>query len=62
MIGFSIGAKLVFPLIRGLAAQITEVTLIAPDGIKENIWYRDGHRKSGDAQGIQVHIAKQPHY
>jgi pimeloyl-ACP methyl ester carboxylesterase len=40
MIGFSIGAKLVFPLIRGLAAQITEVTLIAPDGIKENIWYR----------------------
>lgn len=40
IIGFSIGAKLVFPLIQGLAAQILEVTLIAPDGIKENIWYR----------------------
>jgi pimeloyl-ACP methyl ester carboxylesterase len=40
IVGFSIGVKLAFPLIQGLATQISEVTLIAPDGIKENIWYR----------------------
>jgi pimeloyl-ACP methyl ester carboxylesterase len=40
IIGFSIGAKLIFPLFQKFAPHIQGVTLIAPDGIKENFWYR----------------------
>lgn len=40
IIGFSIGVKLIFPLFQKFAPQIQGVTLIAPDGIKENFWYR----------------------
>lgn len=42
LIGYSVGVKLIFPVITKFAQDIEEITLIAPDGIKENFWYRLG--------------------
>ena len=39
VLGFSIGAKLVFQLIVSQKHEIKDVILIAPDGIKPNFWY-----------------------
>lgn len=41
-LGFSIGAKLIFPLIPVFASKIEHIWLLAPDGIRTNIWYRLG--------------------
>jgi pimeloyl-ACP methyl ester carboxylesterase len=38
--GFSIGARLLYPVIQKFAGSIERVILIAPDGITENIWYK----------------------
>lgn len=40
LMGFSIGAKLLFPIIEAFHSQIEKVWLLAPDGIKLNFWYR----------------------
>lgn len=40
LIGFSIGAKLIYPIVRQLSEKTDAVYLIAPDGIKLNFWYR----------------------
>ena len=40
LIGFSIGAKLLFPVIEKFYSRIENVWLLAPDGIKPNFWYR----------------------
>jgi pimeloyl-ACP methyl ester carboxylesterase len=39
VIGYSLGGKLVMSLIAEMASKIDEVILIAPDGIKNNLWY-----------------------
>ena len=40
LIGFSIGGKLIFPVIEKFSSQIENVWLLAPDGIKPLFWYR----------------------
>lgn len=40
LLGFSIGCKIIFGLLPAFASRIPEVFLIAPDGIRENIWYK----------------------
>ena len=40
LIGFSIGAKLLFPVIEKFYSRIENVWLLAPDGITPNFWYR----------------------
>lgn len=40
IIAFSIGAKLVFPVIAKFAYMIDRIWLIAPDGIQPNFWYQ----------------------
>src|SRR5699024_6818951 len=37
---FSIGGKLVLATLEDFAAEVISVTLIAPDGIKLNLWYK----------------------
>jgi pimeloyl-ACP methyl ester carboxylesterase len=39
VISYSLGGKLVMSLIMEMASQIDDVILIAPDGIKNNVWY-----------------------
>jgi len=39
LLGFSIGAKLLFPILTKFQTNINEVWLLAPDGIKKNFWY-----------------------
>ncbi len=39
VIGYSLGGKLVMSLIMEMPSKIDEVILIAPDGIKNNVWY-----------------------
>lgn len=40
LIGFSIGAKLLFPVLEKFYSRVENVWLLAPDGIKINLWYR----------------------
>jgi pimeloyl-ACP methyl ester carboxylesterase len=40
LIGFSIGAKLIYPIVSHFSEKTEAVWLIAPDGIKLNPWYR----------------------
>ncbi len=40
LLGFSMGAKLLFPVLYQFNSQIDQVWLLAPDGIKQNIWYQ----------------------
>jgi pimeloyl-ACP methyl ester carboxylesterase len=40
LIGFSIGAKLLFPVLDQLSSRVDTVWLLAPDGIKLNNWYQ----------------------
>lgn len=40
LMGYSIGAKLLFPILEVFHLQIEKVWLLAPDGIKLNFWYR----------------------
>lgn len=40
MLGFSIGAKFIIPLIESFYDRIESITLLAPDGITTNVWYR----------------------
>lgn len=40
LVGFSIGAKLVFPIIETHTLIIDNVWLLAPDGITINFWYK----------------------
>jgi pimeloyl-ACP methyl ester carboxylesterase len=40
LLAFSIGAKLALPLVTYKPQHIEKVVLIAPDGIRERIWYR----------------------
>ncbi len=40
LMGFSIGAKFLFPILEEFYSQIEHVWLLAPDGIKLNFWYR----------------------
>lgn len=40
LMGFSIGAKFLFPILEAFHLQIEKVWLLAPDGIKLNFWYR----------------------
>ncbi|NJN26573.1 MAG: hypothetical protein HC819_11640 [Cyclobacteriaceae bacterium] len=40
LLSFSIGSKLVFPIIKRFADSIHQVWLMAPDGIVVNFWYR----------------------
>jgi len=48
LIGISIGAKLAIQVVLNFAHEIEKLILIAPDGIKENFWYRfaTGYRLS----------------
>ena len=39
LLGFSIGAKLLFPVLERFYSQVDKVWLLAPDGIKLNFWY-----------------------
>lgn len=39
LLGFSIGVKLLFPVLSKFYTNINEVWLLAPDGIKKNFWY-----------------------
>lgn len=39
LMGYSLGGKLVLSAILDFAAQLDEVILVAPDGVKENAWY-----------------------
>jgi pimeloyl-ACP methyl ester carboxylesterase len=39
LIGFSIGAKLIFSVVEKFYTRIKEVWLLAPDGISANFWY-----------------------
>lgn len=43
--GFSMGCRLVFPVIEKYGARIDKVILIAPDGIKLIFWYRLATRR-----------------
>jgi pimeloyl-ACP methyl ester carboxylesterase len=40
LMAFSIGSKLLFPILEKYPARIEKVWLLAPDGIKLNSWYR----------------------
>ncbi len=40
MAGFSIGAKFVLATLESFPDQVKKITLIAPDGIHPNFWYR----------------------
>ncbi len=40
LLGFSIGSRLVFPILKELHGQIEGIWLLAPDGIRINFWYR----------------------
>ena len=40
LIGFSIGSKLIYPVLEHFYSTIENVWLLAPDGISENYWYR----------------------
>ncbi len=40
ILGFSIGARFVFPIIEKFSPIISNVWLLAPDGIYENNWFR----------------------
>lgn len=39
LIGFSMGCRLVFSIIKSFQDKIRRVTLIAPDGISDSFWY-----------------------
>ncbi len=39
VMGFSMGGKFVLATIEAFAASITEIILIAPDGVKTSLWY-----------------------
>ena len=39
LLGYSIGVKLVFPLLEKFQKNISEIWLLAPDGITPNFWY-----------------------
>lgn len=38
--GFSLGCRMVYPLIKAFPDRIKRVVLIAPDGIAKNFWYQ----------------------
>lgn len=40
LIGFSIGAKVLLTTLAYFADTVTDITLVAPDGIKTNFWYK----------------------
>ncbi|MEI7802882.1 MAG: alpha/beta hydrolase [Bacteroidota bacterium] len=40
LMGFSLGGKMVIGALKELPKQIDEVFLIAPDGLRKNIWYK----------------------
>jgi len=40
VLGFSIGAKFIFPILEKFGPQLSKVWLLAPDGIYKNILYR----------------------
>jgi len=40
LLGFSIGSKLIYPVLDRFHANIENVWLLAPDGIKINFWYQ----------------------
>lgn len=40
LISFSIGCRLVLPLLEAFQSRIEKAIFIAPEGIRENIWYR----------------------
>ena len=39
LVGYSLGARFALPLVEVMAERITELILIAPDGIKSSRWY-----------------------
>jgi pimeloyl-ACP methyl ester carboxylesterase len=38
--GFSIGCRLIIPLIEAFPSHVEKAVFIAPDGIKDNLWYK----------------------
>ncbi|WP_020526308.1 alpha/beta fold hydrolase [Flexithrix dorotheae] len=46
LIGFSMGCRSALALLKYFPKKINKITLIAPDGIKENFWYRFAIRNS----------------
>lgn len=44
LMGYSIGSKLIFPILEEFLSRIDHVWLLAPDGITLNFWYRAATR------------------